>query len=126
VSVGQIITALFIELQALGNTNGPTREALADALNSRPIYYCGGGGVYNSLRVPISHYFSDVRQVSLNEMGIQNLTSRVSAPYDTILAVSYGLSILSDLKFESTSIIEIFKHLKSEDVDRNFTRDYND
>jgi hypothetical protein len=126
VAVGRIITALFTELQALGNTYGPTREALADALNSRPIYYCGGGGVYSSLRVPISHYFSDVRQVSLNEMGIQNLTSRVSAPYDTILAVSYGLSILSDLKLESTSIIDIFKHLRSEDIGRNFTRDYND
>lgn len=126
VSVGQIITALFTELQALGNTYGPTREALAYALNSRPIYYCGGGGVYSSLRVPISQYFSDVRQVSLNEMGIQNLTSRVSAPYDTILAVSYGLSILTDMKLESTSIKEIFNHLKSNDNDRRYTRDYND
>ncbi len=126
VSVGQIITALFTELQALGNSNGPTRESLVRALNSRPIYYCGGGGVYSALRVPISQYFSDVRQVSLNEMGIQNLTGHVSAPYDTILAVSYGLSILSDLKLESTSIMEIFKHLKSENVDRNYTRDYND
>jgi hypothetical protein len=125
-SVGLIVKELFAGLQALGNANGPTREALATALNSRPIYYCGGGGVYGKLRTPLSDYFSDVRQVSLHEMGIQNLTSSVPAPFDTILAVSYGLSILSDTKLESTPISQIFKHLRNDGNDPNFVRDYND
>ena len=125
-SVGLIINELFAGLQALGNGNGPNREALAAALNSRPIYYCGGGGVYEELRTPLSDYFSDVKQVSLHEMGIQNLTSSVSPPFDTILAVSYGLSILSDSKLESTPIGEIFNHLRNDGKDPNFIRDYND
>jgi hypothetical protein len=125
-SVGLIIHELFARLQAIGNGNGPNREALAAALNSRPIYYCGGGGVYEKLRTPLSNYFSDVRQVSLKEMGIQNLTSSVSPPFDTILAVSYGLSILSDLKLESTPIGEIFNHLRNDVDDPNFVREYND
>jgi hypothetical protein len=125
-SVGVIVNELIAKLRALNNTTGPGKEALVRALRSRPVYYCGGGGVYTTLRIPVSEYFSDVRQVSLNEMSIQNLSSNVSSPYDTILAVSYGLSILNDLKVECTSPEDLIKPLKGNEGGRNFTRDYSD
>ncbi len=125
-SVGVIVRELITILQTSNNNTGPGKEALIRALSSRPIYYCGGGGVYKTLRIPISEYFSDIRQVSFNEMSIQNLTSNVSSPYDTILAISYGLSILNDWKVECTTPVDLFKSLKGDEGDRNFGRDYYD
>ena len=55
-----------------------------------------------------------------------NLTNIVSAPFDTILAVSYGLSMNSDENVIFTPPEELFKHLIRSSDETNYSRDYND
>ena len=124
-SISIIVNELFEHFQSLHRDHGLTRDALAQVLHSRPIFYCGGGGVYPELRESMT-YFTDVRQVSLGEMGIQNLTNIVLAPFDTILAVSYGLSMLSDENVISTPPHKLFIHLIRSSDETNYSRDYND
>jgi hypothetical protein len=124
-SISSIVGELFVQFMSLHREHGLTRDHLAQALNSRPIFYCGGGGVYPELRESMT-YFTDVKQVSLGEMGIQNLTSIVSAPFDTILAVSYGLSMLSDENVICTPPHKLFSHLIRSSDETNYSRDYSD
>jgi len=126
-SIRKKVTDIIQELvQRFGDDrprHGLANEALTRVLRDRPIYYCGGGGVYRALQIPNNH-FSDVKQVSLNEMGIQNLTNTIHPPFDTILAVSYGLSILSDAELVVTPLDELFKHLDGGEGFRRNVREY--
>jgi hypothetical protein len=125
ISISSIVGNLFDQFMSLHREHGLSKDHLAQALQSRPIFYCGGGGVYPELREPMT-YFTDVKQVSLGEMGIQYLTNNVSAPIDTVLAVSYGLSINSDEHVICTPPEELFRHLIRSSDETNYSRDYSD
>jgi mutator protein MutT len=126
-SIRKKVTDIIQELvQRFGDDrprHGLANEALTRVLRDRSVYYCGGGGVYRALQIPNNH-FSDVKQVSLNEMGIQNLTNTIHPPFDTILAVSYGLSILSDAELVATPLDELFQHLDGGEGFRRNVREY--
>ena len=124
-SISSIVGNLVDQFMSLHREHGLSKDHLAKALHSRPIFYCGGGGIYPELRESMI-YFTDVKQVSLGEMAIQNLTNIVSAPFDTILAVSYGLSINSDENVICTPPEELFKHLIRSSEETNYSRDYSD
>ena len=70
-----------------------TTSRLIEAMLGRPIVYCGGGSVFQDMR--ISHqYFSDKRLINRDTLNIPNLMNRGLDPvFYTILATAYGLSI---------------------------------
>ncbi len=66
---------------------------LNDAMVGRPIVYCGGGSVFEKMRVK-QHFFHDMRIINKETLNIPNLVNRdIPDVYYTILATAYGLSI---------------------------------
>lgn len=73
---------------------------LKEAMLGRPIVYCGGGSIFEKMRVK-QHFFHDMRIINKETLSIPNLVNRdFPAVYYTILATAYGLSIpvIEDIK----------------------------
>lgn len=90
---------------------------LRDALEMRPIVYCGGGSMYDLMRVPL-HYFSDVRLINSDMLSIPYLkNTNINVEIFPILATSYGLSIPLEHEITMTPIEEVFAPLQSHEKD---------
>lgn len=67
-------------------------KAITDAMQGCPIVYCGGGSIYEQMRVR-DVFFTDTRLVNKDLLNIRNLVNRgITDDLFTILATSYGLS----------------------------------
>ena len=79
---------------------------LTDAMKGCPIVYCGGGSLYEEMRVT-TKYFTDERLVDKNTLNIPNLKTKIDKDdYFTILATSYGLSVP---QFEEPTMTDLSK-----------------
>lgn len=127
--INELIAELYreFEFQGLNRTLGA--EALNAALKSRQVYYSGGGGVFAAFRQPVGE-FTEVVQVSLKQMDIPGVSSElVQSPFDTILAVAYGLSISRDDidPPSTTTIADLLRPLGDNgDGIADYKRDFND
>jgi hypothetical protein len=112
-AISKRISELLRELVQQFNlvNHGLDVDALHRALLGRPIYYCGGGGVFIPLRKERGP-FSDVYQISSAHLQIPNLRNGVlNAPMDTIMAIAYGLSVGIASPPRETPIQYLFQHL---------------
>lgn len=83
------------------------------ALENRPVVYCGGGAIYNSMQTSLQ-YFTDIKLINKNLLNIpfiknQNLDEKLFI----ILATSYGLSIPLENEIVLTPIEEVFNHIEA-------------
>ena len=79
-------------------------QRLLDALNNRPLVYCGGGSTFNCLRVSYGGY-RDHKQIShreWNSKSIKDMDEIIANELCPILSTAYGLSIST----EDDNIIE--------------------
>ena len=127
--INKLIQELYNEFNSQGLGTRLGTEALNEALANRKVYYAGGGGVFKEFRQPIGT-FQDVAQVTLQQLRIPGVThDKIKSPFDTILAVSYGLSISNDSIDPPvcTPIAGLLQPLIDKSQrDTDYTRDYND
>lgn len=91
--LSQMIEQIIHKFMEKAGQKGYHRSALTDAMEGRPIVYCGGGSMYQGMRI-CNQYFSDMKIVDKNMLSIPNLrNANVDERLFTILATSYGLSI---------------------------------
>lgn len=82
---------------------------LIEAMLGRPIVYCGGGSVFQDMRIG-HHYFSDKRLIDKDTLNIPNLLNRGLPPsFYTILATAYGLSIPSFEEIKTIDARQLWK-----------------
>ena len=90
---------------------------LIDALSDRPIVYCGGGSMYDKMRIQL-HCFTDIKLISKGLLSIPYVkNNNIDASLFTILATSYGLSIPLENEIHLTPIKNVFDHLPQKVVD---------
>jgi len=127
--VSIFIQELYDEFNSQGLGTRFGKAALNDALANRKVYYAGGGGVFKEFRHPIGT-FQDVAQVTLQQLRIPGVThDKIKSPFDTILAVAYGLSISNDsidppVCTPITGLLQPLIDTTKRETD--YTRDYND
>lgn len=102
--------------------HGLPLSRLRTALEKRPIVFCGGGSLYDSMRVPL-HTFTDVMLINkelLNIPHVKNTT--IKNQIFPMLATSYGLSIQLENDMIMTRIEEVFARLpmKEEHMDSSW------
>lgn len=84
---------------------------LTEALKKRPIVFCGGGSLYQNMRIPLSN-FSELRLIDKNLLNIRSVRNRnIDDRLFTILATSYGLSIQKENEISLTPIENVFNHM---------------
>lgn len=100
------------------STHGLPLSRLTDALKNRPIVFCGGGSLYQNMRIPVSN-FSDLRLIDKNLLNIRTIRNRnFDDRLFTILATSYGLSIPLENNIAITPIENVFDHIEAPRKDR--------
>lgn len=105
--LSQMIDHVVHEFMVEAGQKGYSQSALTDAMSGRPIVYCGGGSMYEKMRIR-SKYFSDIKIVDKNMLSIPNLrNTNVDERLYTILATSYGLSIamLGEIEMKDTAAL---------------------
>ena len=86
-----------------------TTARLYEAMIGRPIVYCGGGSVFNDMRIA-HHYFSDKRLINKDTLNIPNLMNQgIDNVLYTILATAYGLSIPTFEEIETMDARALWK-----------------
>lgn len=86
-------------------------KRLKNALSQRPVVYCGGGSLYEQMRIALNN-FSDINLIDKDLLNIPYIKNEnINARLFTILATSYGLSIQLEEEMEMTKIEEVFNHL---------------
>ena len=96
---------------------------LTNAMQDRPILFCGGGSMYKVMRKG-NKYFTDIQLINKDVLSITNVkNSNFPDLYYTILATSYGLSIQLENEIELTDINFVFSHLKT---NKNELKNIND
>jgi hypothetical protein len=88
------------------------------ALENRPVVFCGGGAIYNSMQTSLQS-FRDIKLINKNLLNIpyvrnQNIDDRLY----TILATSYGLSIPLENEIVLTPIENVFNHIEAPESDK--------
>lgn len=84
---------------------------LYDALKNRPIVYCGGGSIFNNMRIKLPP-FTDVKTIKKELLGIPYIKNpKIDPLLFPILATSYGLSIQLEDEIQMTPIEKLFTHL---------------
>jgi len=84
---------------------------LRDALDNRPVVFCGGGAIYNSMQTSVLN-FTDIKLINKNLLNIPSLINmNIDDKLYTILATSYGLSIPLEDEIVLTSIEKVFDHI---------------
>lgn len=108
---------------------GKTEDDLVAAINGCPIVYCGGGSMYDKMRVS-AKYFTDIRRVDKNTLNIPNLRNRdIDESLFPILAISYGLSVPQVNEPEMVPLSVLFEHIgenvcKGQSSSSSQSRDY--
>tara|TARA_R110001606_G_scaffold381232_2_gene542321 strand:+ start:1028 stop:2656 length:1629 start_codon:yes stop_codon:yes gene_type:complete len=94
-------------------------KRLMDALDNRPVVYCGGGSIYKSMRTALLN-FTDQKLISKNLLNIPFVNNHnIDDELFTILATSYGLSIPLENEIVLTPIEKVFNHIAAPDLDQN-------
>lgn len=100
--------------------HGLSISKLRSALQDNHIVYCGGGSMYNSMRIALSN-FTDIRLINKELLSIPYIKNKnIDVSLFTILATSYGLSIQLENEITMTPIEKVFDHLprrKKEEYD---------
>jgi len=110
--------------EAVGTDLSTSR--LVEAMINRPIVYCGGGSVYENMRIA-HHYFSDRRLIDKNALGIPNLINRqLPASLYTILATAYGLSIPTTEDIKTVDARQLWRSIANNARDARKDRPDND
>ena len=107
-----------VEQEFLSKKTGFNVSRLRDALKDKPIVYCGGGSMYDLMRIKLS-YFTDIRLIDKSLLGIPYVKNKnIDVSLFTILATSYGLSIQLENDIKMTPIENVFSHLKREEIEK--------
>lgn len=107
--------------------HGIAFSRLKEALNNRPIVYCGGGAIYDSMRIPLDS-FTDVSLINKNLLNIPHVRNKfIDNEIYPILATSFGLSIPTENEMIMTRIEDVFARLPNKESDSfyNSQKDYN-
>lgn len=92
-------------------------QRLRNALSKRPVLYCGGGSIYQNMRIPVP-FFEDIRVINKDLLSIPYIKNRhIDNSLYTILATSFGLSIPLESEIIMTPIENVFDHLPEVDND---------
>lgn len=93
---------------------------LRDALANRPVVYCGGGSMYDKMRIPL-YYFTDEKLIDQELISIPYLKNKnIDSSLFTILATSYGLSIPLEYEIHMTPIENVFEHLPAKESEFSY------
>ncbi|HCY41234.1 MAG TPA: hypothetical protein DHV48_07760 [Prolixibacteraceae bacterium] len=88
---------------------------LRNALKNRPVVFCGGGSVYDSMRTSVLN-FTDIKTINKNLLNIPAIKNRgINQELFAILATSYGLSIPLENEIVLTSIEQVFNHIVAQE-----------
>lgn len=88
---------------------------LRNALKNRPIVFCGGGSVYDSMRTSLLN-FTDIKIINKNLLNIPGIKNRrIDQELFAILATSYGLSIPLENEIVITPIEQVFNHIVAQE-----------
>lgn len=92
-------------------------QRLMDALQSRPLIYCGGGSTFQTLQVDYS-CFKDKKMISYREWdakSVEDIKDIVDKKLVPILSTAYGLSIsVADDNITKKPFQDIFENMRSE------------
>lgn len=109
--LSQMLEHIIHEFLVEAGQKGYNQSALTDAMTGRPIVYCGGGSMYQDMRIR-SRYFTDIKIVDKNMLSIPNLrNTNVDESLFTILATSYGLSIAMLGEIEMMDTAALFRQI---------------
>ena len=102
----------------------PTSK-LRVALENRPVVFCGGGAIYDSMQTPLLT-FKDVKLINRNLLNIPFVRNKnINDKLYTILATSFGLSIPIENEIVLTPIEDVFNHIVAPESDAwNYTYDH--
>lgn len=93
------------------------------ALENRPVVFCGGGAIYNSMQTSLLT-FRDIKLINKNLLNIPFVRNQnINEKLYTILATSYGLSIPMEDEIVITPIEDVFNHIvapKSDEWDYKY------
>ena len=110
--VGQIV-GVFLSSQS---GKGYNKSHVEFAMKDKPIYLCGGGSVYSTIRnfSTSNLYFSDKRQINKSLLNIEHLGNAGSITDDLfpIVATAYGLSQqIENGELDEKPLETFFNHL---------------
>ena len=92
---------------------------LMEALQSRPLIYCGGGSTFQTLQVDYS-CFKDKRMISYKEWdtkSVEDIKDIVDKKLVPILSTAYGLSIsVADDNITKKPFRDIFENMRKDEV----------
>jgi hypothetical protein len=92
---------------------------LRNALKNRPVVFCGGGSVYDSMRTSLLN-FTDIKIINKNLLNIPGIKNRrIDQELFAILATSYGLSIPLEDEIVLTPIEQVFNHIVAQEQSQN-------
>lgn len=120
--LSRMIQHIINEFANTAREKGFEQSDLTDAMDRRPIVYCGGGSMYNNMRIQ-SRYFSDIRIVDKNMLSIPTLLNTdIDERLFTILATSYGLSIAMLGEIEMIDTATLFRQLDNKITEKRNRR----
>lgn len=123
----QLLTQIETEFCNRKKYHGITFSRLKDALIDRPVVYCGGGAIYDSMRIPLD-CFTDIKLINKNLLNIPHIKNKIiDSKIFPILATSFGLSIPTENEMKMTGIEDVFAHLQKKETNNNYFSkiDYN-
>lgn len=96
---------------------------LMEALQSRPLIYCGGGSTFQTLQVDYS-CFKDKRMISYKEWdtkSVEDIKDIVDKKLVPILSTAYGLSIsVADDNITKKPFRDIFENMRKDEVNFHY------
>ena len=88
------------------------------ALENRPVVFCGGGAIYNSMQTSLLT-FRDIKLINKNLLNIPFVRNQnINEKLYTILATSYGLCIPLENEIVLTPIENVFNHIVAPEADK--------
>ncbi len=88
---------------------------LLDAFKGRPIIYCGGGGICNSLHIGLNEYFNDLKILDIGMLSVDTIINKIDGKLYPILSTAYGLSLEIVELPSLTPLDRMFDHIKLEE-----------
>lgn len=108
--VKKMIDNIIISFKARSSEHKLPLSSLWKALGNRPVVFCGGGSMFNALKIPL-HSFNETKIIDRNYLNISALINRDIDLTFPLLATSYGLSIPQIGEINITRIEDVFAHL---------------
>lgn len=110
-SIFRMVTRLRDSFKSAESIHRLPLERLDQALQHRPIIFCGGGSVFRKMRKAVRG-FNDIKLVDRALLDVPILVNRtLESSHFTILANSFGLSIPLEDEIRITPLENVFHHL---------------